>query len=240
MEKDIFPVHEPPWTLRYQSTQIGPKQHTQPVIRFDTMASTMVMTMPSRLDKNLKWTAPKTMQLPDTPPDTPPCEPLQRDGDYLGDLGLPTTSALETHTQPIVAVIGTGYVGLHLVEAFSSAYEVVAFDVSDRRLQEIRPTLPNNVTCTSDPTRLSRATHFLISVSTVIDSQQNIDTSCIRKAIQTIEQHARPGSTIVIESSVAVGMTRDLLRPLMVSKSLKCGMSPEVCLASLKLLNIVI
>ncbi|EME83125.1 uncharacterized protein MYCFIDRAFT_46973, partial [Pseudocercospora fijiensis CIRAD86] len=74
---------------------------------------------------------------------------------------------------------------------------------------------------------LAMATHFLISVSTVIDSEQNIDTSCIRKAIHTVEKHAQPGSTVVIESSVAVGMTRELLSPLMDSRALRCGMSPE-------------
>ncbi|KAK4496865.1 hypothetical protein PRZ48_011314 [Zasmidium cellare] len=177
----------------------------------------------------LKSLPQQILRLPVTPPLTPPCEPLSTRSscDYLGDLALSTTSDPSFYNKPVVAVIGTGYVGLHLVEAFSSAYEVIAFDVSQRRLDEIAPTLPSSVSCTSNATNLSRATHFLISVSTVIDDRQNIDTSCIRKAIQTIQTHARPGSTIVIESSVAVGMTRDLLSSLMELKGLKCGMSPE-------------
>jgi UDP-N-acetyl-D-mannosaminuronate dehydrogenase len=42
-----------------------------------------------------------------------------------------------------------------------------------------------------------------------------------------VEKHARPVSTVVIESSVAVGMTRSLVGPLMSTKGLKGGMSPE-------------
>ncbi|CZT14690.1 related to UDP-N-acetyl-D-mannosamine 6-dehydrogenase [Ramularia collo-cygni] len=40
-----------------------------------------------------------------------------------------------------------------------------------------------------------------------------------------VTSHARPGSTIVIESSVSVGMTRTLLHPF--SNKFHCGMSPE-------------
>ncbi|EME38642.1 hypothetical protein DOTSEDRAFT_139655, partial [Dothistroma septosporum NZE10] len=129
---------------------------------------------------------------------------------------------------PVVAVIGTGYVGLHLVEAFATAYEVVAFDISQRRPDEIEPTLRAiSATGTADPTKLRDASHILISVSTIIDQSQQIDTSCIKAAIHTIEQHARPGTTIIVESSVAVGMTRDLLQPLMASRGFLCGMSPK-------------
>ena len=121
-----------------------------------------------------------------------------------------------------------GTVGLHLVEAFSTAYNVIAFDVSERRVQEIQKTVASNVVCTSNPSHLAEATHFLISVSTILDQgSRTIDISCIQSAIKTITTYARPGSTVIIESSVAVGMTRELLEPLMASKSLLCGMSPE-------------
>lgn len=40
-----------------------------------------------------------------------------------------------------------------------------------------------------------------------------------------VTSHARPGATIIIESSVSVGMTRALLKPF--SNKFHCGMSPE-------------
>lgn len=72
----------------------------------------------------------------------------------------------------MVAVVETGYIGLHLAEAFSCAYEVIAYDVSDRRLQQIASTLLASVSCTSDPNSLTRGSHFLVSVPTIIDENQ--------------------------------------------------------------------
>ena len=46
---------------------------------------------------------------------------------------------------------------------------------------------------------------------------------------KTVGKVGRPGSTVVIESSVAVGMTRQLLGPLAQAKGFYAGMSPEVC-----------
>jgi UDP-N-acetyl-D-mannosaminuronate dehydrogenase len=132
--------------------------------------------------------------------------------------------------RPVVAVIGTGYVGYNLVTIFGAHYEVLAFDVSVKRIEEIsKLKQPPLVTPTSNPDHLSRATHFLIAVPTQILPSKKIDTACIEKALSTIDYYARPGATVVIESSVAVGMTRQLLEPLMRSRGLKAGMSPEVC-----------
>ncbi|SMR61952.1 unnamed protein product [Zymoseptoria tritici ST99CH_1E4] len=163
---------------------------------------------------------------PPSPPATPP---------ELIDANVEPSSyfdepAFRSFPGVTVAVIGTGYVGLHLVEAFSTAYDVLAFDISEHRIQEIQSTVASHVKCTSDPSQLRNATHFMVSVSTILnqgDHQSTIDISCIQSATQMIAKYARPGSTVIIESSVAVGMTRTLLEPLMKDKSLRCGMSPE-------------
>lgn len=132
---------------------------------------------------------------------------------------------------PLVAIIGVGYVGLHLVTAFSKHYNVVAFDISQKRLAAVADQLPKrgNLTLTSDKSRLAAATHFLVSVPTLlVPGTSVVDTSLVRMALDTICAHARVGSTIVIESSVAVGMTRSLLGDIVQKRHLKAGMSPEV------------
>lgn len=130
--------------------------------------------------------------------------------------------------QPIVAVIGVGYVGTHLVEAFAQHYNVIAFDLSTSRLSEVASQLDGlPIEFTPRASDIRRASHFLISVPTLLNADKTIDTTYLRSAISTVEQHARPGSTIVIESSVAVGMTRALVGPLMRTKSFLVGMSPE-------------
>ncbi|KAF4635206.1 hypothetical protein G7Y89_g2888 [Cudoniella acicularis] len=130
---------------------------------------------------------------------------------------------------PVVAVIGVGYVGFQLVEAFSKHYPVIAFDASVGRVATIQKQLKgiHSVTCTSDESTLSRATHFLLAVPTPLLPNRQIDTSCLQSAISTIGTYARPGATVVIESSVSVGMTRALMAPLTVCRGFKAGMSPE-------------
>lgn len=136
---------------------------------------------------------------------------------------LPSSEA-----EPIVAVVGVGYVGTHLVEAFAHHYNVVAFDLSTKRLLEVSSQLDDlPIQFTSNASDISQASHFLISVPTLLNADKTIDTTYLRSAITTVEKYARPGSTIVVESSVAVGMTRSLVGPLMHSKKFLVGMSPE-------------
>jgi hypothetical protein len=130
---------------------------------------------------------------------------------------------------PVVAVIGVGYVGTHLVEAFAHHYKVVAYDLSDKRLRDVAEQLGDlPIQFTSCASDLTQASHVLISVPTVLNKDKTIDTSYLRSAIATVEKYIKEGSTVVVESSVAVGMTRQLVGPLMTSRKLKIGMSPEV------------
>jgi nucleotide sugar dehydrogenase len=129
---------------------------------------------------------------------------------------------------PTVAVVGCGYVGKHLVETFAWHYNVIAFDVSDNRLIELSQELRSStIRFTSKASDLAKASHILISVPTVLNHDKTIDTTYLRSAIAVVARHAQPGATVVVESSVAVGMTRSLVGPLMSSKGLKVGMSPE-------------
>ncbi|KAK3314538.1 hypothetical protein B0H66DRAFT_501005 [Apodospora peruviana] len=138
-------------------------------------------------------------------------------------------SKISPQDEPCVAVIGIGYVGTHLVESFSSVYNVIGFDVSERRISQLRDEASpgNRVEYTTYRDDLRRATHFLISVPTLLREDKTIDSSYLQSALETVSSHARPGATVVIESSVAVGMTRSLLGPLCTSHRLFGGMSPE-------------
>ena len=131
---------------------------------------------------------------------------------------------------PVVAVLGVGYVGLHLVTAFSNHYKVIAYDVGEKRLQTVAGQLSNaNISLTNDPFQLAVATHFLVAVPTpLIPHTTRIDTSIIQNALKTVCDHIRPGATVVIESSVSVGMTRALLGKMVQTHHIFGGMSPEV------------
>ncbi|TFA98043.1 UDP-N-acetyl-D-glucosamine 6-dehydrogenase [Trichoderma ghanense] len=152
-----------------------------------------------------------------TPPDEAPANPLE----------APPSAG--SGSAPLVAVIGVGYVGEHLVDVFSRCFPVLGFDVSEARVKVLSAKYANNarVTIVSDPARLSKASHFLISVPTLLLPDKTVDTSYLRSALVTVSKHAARGSTVVFESSVAVGMTRKLLGPLALANGWFAGMSPE-------------
>lgn len=159
---------------------------------------------------------------------TPPSETENYWSDTDASISNPLGGVPAPEPLPIVAIVGCGYVGKHLVETFANHYEVIAYDVSDNRLKALSQELRSPaIYFTSNPSGLAKASHILISVPTVLNDDKTIDATYLRHAIAAVEKHARLGSTVVIESSVAVGMTRSLMGPLMSSKGLKVGMSPE-------------
>lgn len=140
--------------------------------------------------------------------------------------------------RPTVLVVGVGYVGRHLVERFSDACEVVGLDLSASRCDLLRRELKadglSNITMISDIEQDERCSTFdwaLISVPTLLlADNKTVDTKHIRAAVEVVSQRARPGSTVVIESSVTVGMTRALLGPEganLRARGIFVGFSPE-------------
>ncbi|KAF1999710.1 nucleotide sugar dehydrogenase [Amniculicola lignicola CBS 123094] len=130
---------------------------------------------------------------------------------------------------PQIAVIGVGYVGAHLISSFASHYDVVGFDISEARIQDMRKQHIDNdrISFTCQAQDLRTATHFLISVPTLLRPDKTIDSTYLQSALDTVGNYGRPGATVVFESSVAVGMTRQLLGPLGAARNLFVGMSPE-------------
>ncbi|KAF2844238.1 nucleotide sugar dehydrogenase [Plenodomus tracheiphilus IPT5] len=147
----------------------------------------------------------------------------------LEDASSSMMPPVDVGEKPLIAVIGVGYVGLHLVTTFASKFDVVAFDLSKTRLDAVTKDLAlfPSVRVTSEANEIAKATHILVSVPTTLLPNKSVNISNIRSALTTIGLYARPGATIVIESSVSVGMTRQLLGDLMKTRNLKAGMSPE-------------
>jgi hypothetical protein len=164
-------------------------------------------------------------------PDTPPLSSSSSDTGFAIDQSLYHSAQVSQHDEPVIAVIGVGYVGTHLVSSFSSRYQVIGFDVSAKRVKDLSAEYQDthHVSFSRDSQDLRRATHFLISVPTLLRPDKTIDSSYLREALNTVGEVARSGSTVIIESSVAVGMTRQLLGPLAASRKFFAGMSPEVC-----------
>ncbi|KAI5465417.1 hypothetical protein BGZ63DRAFT_411025 [Mariannaea sp. PMI_226] len=156
---------------------------------------------------------------------TPPSEISESEDAFAH----PVAGIIDKNTEPLVAVIGVGYVGEHLVGAFSNNYNVLGYDVSEARIQQLaqKQAAGSRARFTSKAQDLAEATHFLISVPTLLLPDKTIDASYLRSALSAVGLYARRGATVVVESSVAVGMTRQLLGPLAKERGYFAGMSPE-------------
>lgn len=188
------------------------------------------MTIPTLSIEKL-YGSKLTQHAPDSPPLTPPAGAHKDSTLDINHLNVGQFPPVDPEEEPQVAVIGCGYVGEHLISRFSGHYDVLGFDVSLDRIESLRQEYGqanSRVAFTVAPEDLSKATHFLISVPTLLLEDKSINTSYVRSALATIAKHARRGSTIVVESSVAVGMTRELVGPLALAKGFFAGMSPEV------------
>ncbi len=54
--------------------------------------------------------------------------------------------------QPVICVVGLGYVGLPLAEAFSRHFKVIGFDTNNHRVMELQARNNNHpLTITDDP-----------------------------------------------------------------------------------------
>ncbi|KAK7529406.1 UDP-N-acetyl-D-mannosamine 6-dehydrogenase [Phyllosticta citricarpa] len=129
--------------------------------------------------------------------------------------------------EPCVCVVGVGFVGESLLREFGHVFKSIGFDISQKRIDELKwafKDLPN-VTLTADKEQLGRATHYLISVPTLLKEDRTVNLSHLLSAVSMVMGCARPGAAIVLESSVCVGTTRQLFAAY--QDNYHCGMSPE-------------
>ncbi|KAI9728144.1 MAG: hypothetical protein M1828_004605 [Chrysothrix sp. TS-e1954] len=138
-----------------------------------------------------------------------------------------TVSSLSSNAAVTVAIIGVGFVGSSLLREFGTEFRSIGYDISSTRIQELHATFKTyeKVTLTSNETDLALATHYLIAVPTLLRQDRSVNLDYVLSSVHTVLKYARPGATIVIESSVSVGTTRQILGPY--RDLFHCGMSPE-------------
>ncbi len=118
-------------------------------------------------------------------------------------------------SESVVCVVGLGYVGLPLAQAFAKSLRVIGFDVNDDTIKKLRQSNDNpNLTFTSHPKEISKADFIIICVPTPVTKSKDPDLSCVKSAAETIGQNMQKGSVVVSESSVYPGVTEDILKPI--------------------------
>lgn len=127
-----------------------------------------------------------------------------------------------------VCVIGVGYVGEHLVDTFKNGYDIIGVDLNAKRISQLKSHFKNqkNINLQSNYNNVEKCNVFLISVPTLVDESKNIDVSCLYAVNETLNSLVKPGSLVVVESSVYVGATREIFGHFR-EKGVYVGFSPE-------------
>lgn len=128
------------------------------------------------------------------------------------------------HTGNTVCIVGLGYVGLPLANGFDEeGLDVIGYDVDESKVEALSdgrdPTTEigdetvaaSSIEFTSDPTAIERADYVIVTVPTPVDDLKNPNLDFVESAARTVGEHVATGATVVLESTVYPGVTRDVL-----------------------------
>ena len=156
--------------------------------------------------------------------------------------------------QPVIAVIGLGYVGLPLATAFSAQYRVIGYDINEDRIDqlnngidathEIAPEVlmaamnaissNEGLTLTHNSNDIAESNIFIVTVPTPLTPDNLPDLRFLTAASELVGKHIKPGGIVVYESTVYPGCTEEVCVPvveahsgLLYNKDFFVGYSPE-------------
>lgn len=132
-----------------------------------------------------------------------------------------------------VCVIGLGYVGLPLAEAFSKHIKVIGYDIDEKRLKKLKES-PSKIEYTSDPAQIKQADYAIICVPTPVHKSKEPDLSPVTSAATTVGRNLKRGAIVVLESTVYPGVMEEVVKVILekesgnkCGKGFKIGYSPE-------------
>ena len=123
-----------------------------------------------------------------------------------------------------VCVVGLGYVGQPLAEAFSSHLRTIGFDIVTEKVNRINGSNGGKLLCTADPAVIKQADFVLICVPTPITKHKEPDLAPVRSAAEVVGRNLKRGAIVVLESTVYPGVTEEIVVPILEQQSgMKCG-----------------
>lgn len=148
-----------------------------------------------------------------------------------------------------ICVIGLGYVGLPLAHAFSDKYEVVGFDINQKRIEElnsgfdrteeltenqVNEAIRNGMKFSLDLEDIKDCNIYIVTVPTPIDRNNKPDLTPLIKSSQTVGRVLKKDDIVIYESTVYPGVTEEVCVPeleatsgLQFNQDFFCGYSPE-------------
>ncbi len=140
----------------------------------------------------------------------------------------------------MIGVIGLGYVGLPLLQAFIKAgFPTIGYDVDPEKPKRLMAgesyikhvpsawiaewLAEGRFSATADLTRLAEADALLICVPTPLSDSRDPDLTYVEATARQIAAHLRPGQLVVLESTTYPGTTRDVILPILQETGLQAG-----------------
>jgi UDPglucose 6-dehydrogenase/UDP-N-acetyl-D-galactosamine dehydrogenase len=123
-----------------------------------------------------------------------------------------------------VCVVGLGYVGLPLAEAFSHHIKTIGFRRNQEKVDELNAVPGNTIDATTDPHRIADADFVIIAVPTPVTRTKDPDLEPVITASEIVGKHLKKGAVVVLESTVYPGVTEEIMGRILERESgLRCG-----------------
>ncbi|WP_408958835.1 nucleotide sugar dehydrogenase [Natrinema sp. 74] len=146
-----------------------------------------------------------------------------------------------------ICVVGLGYVGLPLAVGFAqSSYRVIGYDIDETTVERLQAGTDttgdlsdeavrnDDISYTTNAGAIGEADYVIITVPTPIDDDDRPNLEYVESAATTVGSKMDPGTTVVLESTVYPGSTREVLVPaleeasdLTAGEDFFVGYSPE-------------
>ena len=148
-----------------------------------------------------------------------------------------------------IAIIGLGYVGLPLANAFAKKHSVIGIDINKKRInelnkfndetleisdQELKLNVGKSLKLSSDINKAIDSDFYIVTVPTPVDKGNRPDLSLVINATKSVSTILKKGGIVIFESTVYPGVTEDICVPileknsgLIFNKDFFVGYSPE-------------
>ncbi len=140
----------------------------------------------------------------------------------------------------VVGIVGLGYVGLPLAQAYvARGVRVIGYDIDEARVdalmagrsgmahisnESVKTMLQENLfEATADITQLKAADAILICVPTPLSVYQTPDLSYVEATCEALSPNVRQGQLIVLESTTYPGTTEEVMKPILEKSGLIDG-----------------
>lgn len=136
-----------------------------------------------------------------------------------------------------IAVIGLGYVGLPLARLLATKHDVTGFDISHKRIDELRRGYDSTMEldtsilmevlktandkssiglyCSSDIKDIIDCNYYIVTVPTPVDKNNKPDFIPLYKASETVGRVLKSGDIVIYESTVYPGATEEECVPVL-------------------------